>query len=394
MSVSAVLVINSGSSSLKFSLFQPLSGEEIVTGLVECIGEEVAQLSWSYQGEKIREELKQVSHRQALQAVMAVLHQHQLLKDLAAVGHRVVHGGEYFYDSVLIDDDVLKKIRACNHLAPLHNPANTLGIEVMKELFPGLPQVAVFDTAFHQSMPKSAYIYALPYELYEKYGVRRYGFHGTSHKYVSGEAVKRLGLDPNNSGIITAHLGNGCSAAAIKNGLSIDTTMGMTPLEGLVMGTRCGDIDPSLPEFLSSEMNVSIRDITDILNKKSGLLGISGLSNDMRTLCEAAQKGCERSGLAIDVFCYRLAKNICSLAMPLGSVDALVFTGGIGENARIIREKVIRQLSILGFVLDHERNESNGKESNGVISQDTSTVAIVINTAEEWVIAQDTARLM
>ena len=393
MSASTVLVINSGSSSLKFSLFNIATGEEIVTGLAERLGNEEAVLSWKFDGNRETKDIAQASHREALQAVMSVLHTHQLLGELLAVGHRVVHGGEYFYESVLIDDVVLQKITACNRLAPLHNPAHVIGIEVMRELFPALPQVAVFDTAFHQSMPKEAYTYALPYELYEKYGVRRYGAHGTSHKYVSGEAVTRLGLDPNNHGIVTAHLGNGCSATAVHNGKSVDTTMGMTPLEGLMMGTRCGDIDPSLHEFLMSELNLSISDVTNMLNKKSGLLGVSGLSNDMRTLCEAAETGNERAQLAIDVFCYRLAKYICALPMPLGRLDALVFTGGIGENARIIRANVINHLNLLGFKLDAERNQSNGKTSHGVITEENSPIAIVINTAEEWVIAQDTARL-
>lgn len=393
MSASTVLVINSGSSSLKFSLFNISNGEEIVTGLAERLGYEDALLNWKFDSKRESNTIPNASHRVALQAVMSMLRSHQLLDELLAVGHRVVHGGEYFYDSVLIDEDTLGKIKVCSRLAPLHNPAHVVGIEVMQELFPELPQVAVFDTAFHQSMPKKAYTYALPYELYEKHGVRRYGAHGTSHKYVSREAVTRLDLDPNNHGIVTAHLGNGCSATAVLNGKSVDTTMGMTPLEGLVMGTRCGDIDPSIHEFLASELSLSIGEVTTLLNKKSGLLGISGLSNDMRTLCDAAEEGNERAQLAIDVFCYRLAKNICALAMPLGRLDALVFTGGIGENARLIRANVITSLQLLGFALDEERNADNGKQSKGVITKAGSPIAVVINTAEEWVIAQDTARL-
>lgn len=367
-----------------------------MNGLADRLGQndDEAALSWKFEGVKDKQTIAGADQAKALETLLQLLENKGFASRLSAVGHRVVHGGEYFYDSVLVDDLVLDKIKRCNDLAPLHNPANVLGIEQMQKLFPGLPQIAVFDTAFHQTMPKEAYLYALPYELYREHGVRRYGFHGTSHKYVAQQAVKQLGLNPSQHGIVTAHLGNGCSATSVLNGHSIDTTMGMTPLEGLVMGTRSGDLDPSLHQFLAQRLNIGIDEITDMLNKKSGLLGVSELSNDMRSLCDAAEEGNEQAELAVQLFCYRLAKSICALAMPLGKLDALVFTGGIGENAVRVRELTLNNLKILGFELDTEQNGKHGSDNNGVITSDSSTCAVVIATAEEWAIAQDTARLI
>ncbi|WP_096084970.1 acetate/propionate family kinase [Agaribacterium haliotis] len=396
MAESIVLVLNSGSSSLKFSLFCLNSQQALLSGLADRLGQDdpEATLSWKADGQKQSLTIAGADQADALKALLNLLKERGMADKIKACGHRVVHGGEYFYESVLVDDLALDKIKRCIELAPLHNPANALGIEEMQRLFPGLPQVAVFDTAFHQSMPKEAYLYALPYELYRDHGVRRYGAHGTSHKYVAQQAVKQLALDPDNHALVTAHLGNGCSATAVLNGHSVDTTMGMTPLEGLVMGTRSGDIDPSLHQFLSEKLNIGIADVTAMLNKKSGLLGVSELSNDMRTLCDAAEQGNEQADLAVHLFCYRLAKSICALAMPLGRLDALVFTGGIGENALRVRELTLAHLKLLGFELDPALNATHGRDNNGLISTATSSKAVVIATNEEWAIAQDTARLI
>lgn len=398
MSEAHILVINAGSSSLKFSLFNAqsngASSVPAMAGLVERIGSAEAILTWDLDGVKQHTVLPNADHRLALKAVMTVIDEAGVFNKIDGVGHRVVHGGEFFSDSVLINEGVFKKIAACSHLAPLHNPANLSCVEILQIDYPGIPQVAVFDTAFHQTLPREAFTYALPYDLYEKHGVRRYGFHGTSHKFVSGKAVEQLSLDPQDHRLITLHLGNGCSTCAVRNGKSIDTSMGMTPLAGLVMGTRSGDIDPSLHQYLADTLDYSLAQITDLLNKKSGLLGISGLSNDMRELCEAAEKGNDRAQLAIEVFCYRLAKNVCSLAMPLGRVDAVVFTGGIGEHAVGIRAKVLERLSILGFAIDDSRNRVHGVGSLGVITEINTIPAVVVKTEEEWMIAQDTQRLV
>lgn len=392
MAYQALLVINCGSSSVKFSLFSS-ARKELVSGLAERLGSEEACLSIKDEGGKAQLSLPRAGHEEAIRALLEQLSERGALGTLAAVGHRVVHGGEYFDASVRIDEDVLDKITRCNHLAPLHNPANVLGIQLLRQFFPDLPQVATFDTAFHQTLPEHAFIYGLPYEYYEKFGVRRYGFHGTSHQFVSNEAVKRLQLDPNNHGVLCAHLGNGCSATAVRNGKSIDTSMGLTPLEGLVMGTRSGDVDPSVHQFLAAQLKVDLAEITSILNSKSGLLGISGVSNDMRTLCDEANRGHVRAELAINVFCYRLAKTLGALAIPLGRLDALVFTGGIGENAALIREKTLSYLSLLGFVVDAALNAKNG-DVLGVITGDKSPPAIVIATQEEWMIANDALNLL
>lgn len=386
---SPVLVINSGSSSLKFSVFDMHLGRESIAGLAERLGSSDAMLSWRSKGEKQKREIPDRDHEGALKEV------HKLLEELgqpAAIGHRVVHGGEAFSDSVIIDDKVIEGIEQCASLAPLHNPPNLLGIRAMQALYPKVPQVAVFDTAFHQTLAPEAYLYPVPIKLYREQGVRRYGFHGTSHKYVAGQAVKRLDLNPDNHGLITAHLGNGCSATAVRDGRSVDTTMGMTPLEGLVMGTRSGDVDPGLHEFLAQRLNMNLKDITAMLNRESGLLGLSDLSNDMRELAEAASGGNADAQRAIDVFCFRLARQIGALAASLERLDALVFTGGIGENSASIRAQVLALLPLFGFECEPERNRKHGNEQ-GRITTDESTPALVIPTREEWIIADDAYRL-
>ena len=389
---SAVLVINSGSSSLKFSLIDGNREEVLVQGLAEALGSADAALHVARPDQaKETRAIPGAHHSQAMAAVLEVIEEFHI----AAVGHRVVHGGEAFSESVLIERKTLAAIRACVPLAPLHNPANLAGIEAAKERFPALPHVAVFDTAFHQTMPPQAFHYALPHALYENHRVRRYGFHGTSHRFVSAEAARLLGDDPANLQLITAHLGNGCSACAVKNGHSVDTTMGFTPLEGLVMGTRSGDIDPNLHEFLANTLEKSLGEITAMLNRESGLLGISGLSNDMRTLAASAETGHVRAGLAIDVFCYRLAKGLLGLAAGLDRIDALVFTGGIGEHSAAVRAKTLSHLQILHPVIDAEHNRIHGRASNGRITASTSgLLTLVVPTNEELVIAREAMRFL
>lgn len=394
-----ILVINCGSSSLKFALLELPEAREIVTGLAERLLSDEASLTFkSSDGSKTTEAIAEgygQSHQAAFDCLLDNLKKHDCLNEpIKAVGHRVVHGAEVFSEAVVIDSNVKQEIDKNARLAPLHNPANLIGIEAAQAAFPDVPHVAVFDTAFHQSMPAHAYTYSIPFKLYEEQGVRRYGFHGTSHQYVSMQAAESLNLSLDDSAIVTAHLGNGCSTAAVLNGKSIDTSMGMTPLEGLVMGTRCGDIDPSLPEFLGNNLNYSSAEITAMLNKESGLLGVSGISNDMRELREAINAGNQRAKLAVDLFCYRLAKNIAGYAVAMGRIDALVFTGGIGENDRDVRAQVIQQLSLLGFALDASSNAENGKNNNGVITTAQSTVAVVINTNEELMIARDAERFI
>jgi acetate kinase len=382
-----ILVINSGSSSIKFSLFDMSSETERASGLAERLNTEDGEITIKSAQGKINLQLEKSDYRSTLEVIINTLTEQGLLDNLpVSIGHRVVHGGEFFNDPVLVTKDVIEKIRQCIALAPLHNPAAVAGIEAMESLYPDIPQVVVFDTAFHQTLPAKAYLYGVPYELYEELAVRRYGMHGTSHQYVSSEAVKRLEL-PEEHCILTAHLGNGCSCSAVVNGKCVDTTMGLTPLEGLLMGTRSGDVDPGLHQFLHDQKGWSIEEITNMLNKKSGLLGISGVSNDMRSVENAAIDGNKRAQLAMDVFLFRLARQLCGLAASLTKLDALVFTGGIGENSRSIRAKTINNLKILGIELDEELNKTNGDE-RGVISKGDGPKAIVVNTAEELVIAR------
>jgi acetate kinase len=329
-------------------------------------------------------------HGQALERIFATLG----ATPFAAVGHRVVHGGEEFTESVVLDDAAVAKIQNCADLAPLHNPANLLGIESARRRYSDIPHVAVFDTAFHQTLPARAYLYAIPYELYQRFKIRRYGFHGSSHRYVAAEAARRLGRPLEQLELVTAHLGNGCSACAVSRGKSVDTTMGLTPLEGLVMGTRSGDVDPNLHQFLVEHTGRDLTHVTELLNQKSGLLGLSGSSNDMRTLLGARERGDTLARLAVDVFCYRLAKALLALCAALDRLDALVFTGGIGENAAAVRAETVARLAVLGVALDPERNLRHGAETQGVISAPSSSLPVlVVNTNEELVIAREAARL-
>lgn len=390
MQESLVLVLNCGSSSIKFAVLDPQTRENKLNGLVQCIGEEAANLTWRQHDSKQKLSLPNINYQDAIHEIMKLISQtNNLIENLVAVGHRVVHGGENFTKSIIIDDEVLAQIKACSHLAPLHNPANLIGIEGAKRAFAKLKQVAVFDTAFHQTIPEHAYIYAVPYDWYEQYDVRRYGFHGTSHRYVTQQAVKILDKALEECAFISAHLGNGCSVAAVLNGQSVDTSMGITPLEGLVMGTRSGDIDPSLHAYLADRLGVDVHEITTMLNKESGLLGISGVASDMRGIEEACKQGNKRAILALEIFCYRLAKYIMAYTVPLKRLDALIFTGGIGENSPLVRSKVVDWLKILDFKLDEEINNTIIQGKQGIITKESGMVAMVIPTNEELMIAQD-----
>jgi len=389
-----VLVLNCGSSSAKFAVINSATGEERISGIAQRLGSTSASLDWKFAGHKHSKVLHDSHHDAALREVGELLNEVGLADHVAGVGHRVVHGGARFSGSIPITEEVIAKIKECIPLGPLHNPPNLLGIQIAQELFPSLPQVAVFDTAFHQTMPPRAYLYAVPYEWFEKHEVRRYGFHGTSHRYVSEQAVKQLGLDPDDHAIVTAHLGNGCSLAAVRNGKSMDTTMGLTPLDGVVMGTRSGSIDPSIIAHMKKALKCSADEVMDQLNKKSGLVGISGLSNDMRSLQEAADKGHQRAALAIDKFCYSVAKAAAGMIVSLGRVDALVFTGGIGENAVAVRARIVELLGFAGFSLDAHVNQTHGKAQRGRITRSTSPMAAVIATNEELMIAMDTAEIV
>ncbi|PJA32035.1 MAG: acetate kinase [Zetaproteobacteria bacterium CG_4_9_14_3_um_filter_53_7] len=389
MSEIKILIINTGSSSIKMALIDMPSELLLAEGMAQRLSDPEAALSWNIAGEREDLEMAGENHDAAMQRMLEALFCKMDKQSIAAVGHRVVHGGERFIKPTLLDDTVIAGIESLSHLAPLHNPANLLGIRAAMHHLPAIPHVSVFDTAFHHAMPLHASLYAVPYHWYKEYGVRRYGFHGTSHHYVGQQAAGLLGREFSDCKLLTAHLGNGCSATAIAGGISVDTTMGMTPLEGLVMGTRSGDVDPGLHEFMVRQGGESLAAVTDALNRKSGLLGLSGRSNDMRTLLDAAQAGDERAALAVDVFCYRLAKSLAALAVALGHVDAIVFTGGIGEHASVIRAKTIAQLAILGAVLDGERNRLHGKQSHGFISrEDAATPVLVIATNEEKMIAR------
>ena len=395
-----VLVINCGSSSLKYQLIDSQSEEVLAKGLCERIGIEGSSVTHQKAGEgKKTEAVLMKDHTDAVKVVIEKLTDPAegviaSLKEIDAVGHRIVHGGEKFKGSVVIDDSVLEAIAECNDLAPLHNPANLIGIRVCSELMPGVPQVAVFDTAFHQTMPAKAYLYGLPIEYYKNYKVRRYGFHGTSHSFVSKRAVEFLGLDKDNSKVIVCHLGNGSSISAVVNGQCVDTTMGLTPLEGVVMGTRSGNIDPAIMEFIAKKENLDITGMMNVLNKKSGLLGLSGgLSSDFRDLNDAAQSGNEDAANAIDVLCYGIAKFVGGYVAAMNGVDAIVFTAGIGENAIPVREKVVSYLGYLGVTLDKEANGVRGEEI--VISTPDSKVKVaVIPTNEELAICRETVALV
>ena len=386
-----LIVINCGSSSLKFAVFAVDGETVLLKGLAERLGSTEAALKIDRNGETTVIPIPAASHHTALGEVIARmtgLHP-------VGIGHRVVHGGEEFTGSVVIDDGVLAAVERCSSLAPLHNPVNLIGVRTARELFPDLPQVAVFDTAFHQTLPPEAFHYAIPYEHYENLKVRRYGFHGTSHHYVSLEAARLLERCPQDTSLITMHLGNGCSACAVKDGRSVDSTMGLTPSEGLVMGTRSGDVDPALHQFLQDQTGMRLSEITAMLNSRSGLLGLSGLSNDMRTLAEAAASGHSRARLAIEVFCYRLAKSVCGLMAALDRIDALVFTGGIGENSAAVRTLTTAHMKILDIDLDERKNARHGRNDGGRISSSDSLIpCLVIPTNEELMIARETLRLI
>ncbi|MDC7717786.1 acetate kinase [Vogesella sp. DC21W] len=391
--ITHTLVINCGSSSLKFALINAQTQDTTLTGLAEKLGMAGACITFKQAGQKVELTLAQGDHAGAMKAILSYLDERALTGSITAIGHRVVHGGENFHASTLIDDSVLAAIEDCARLAPLHNPANLLGMRTAQACFPGLPQVAVFDTAFHQTMPQHAYLYAVPMALYREHGVRRYGFHGTSHRFVAAEAARMAGIPLENSAIVSAHLGNGASVAAILNGQSVDTSMGLTPLEGLVMGTRSGDIDPGLFGYLASALNTDVDGITALLNKQSGLLGLSELSSDCRELEEAAANGHPGAIIAMEVFCYRLAKQIAAMVVALGRIDVLLFTGGIGENSPFVRANVLNKLAFLGFSLDAAANDAAFRGKAGRISHADSTTALVINTNEELMIALDTAAL-
>jgi acetate kinase len=384
------MVINCGSSSVKFALIDAQTEQALISGLVERIDSPEAELTWKQDGEKSSKALPGADLVKSLSEVIKVLPKEIKVQ---AVGHRVVHGAEEFAASVEICDKVMDALKRCSALAPLHNPANIAGIQAARKVFPDLPQVGVFDTAFHQTIPQHAFLYAVPYDWYTEHGVRRYGFHGTSHRYVAGETAKRLGVEFESLSAIIAHLGNGCSACAVEGGKSVDTTMGISPLEGLVMGTRSGDVDPALHEFIAGAKGWSLDRIMKALNKESGLLGLSGQSNDMRTLVEASEKGDARAALAIEVFAYRLAKSILSLTAALSKLNAIVFTGGIGENSQPVRAKTLDHLRVLGVRINPELNATNGAPDTGRISTGESVPCLVVETNEELMIARETLKI-
>ena len=393
-----VLVINCGSSSLKYQLINSDTEAVLAKGLCERIGID-GRLVYQLAGhDKEITEAPMPTHKEGIQMVLDALVNPKTgavksLSEIDAVGHRVVHGGEKFAQSVVLNEEVLAKVEECNELAPLHNPANLIGVRVCQELMPGVPMVGVFDTAFHQTMPQKAYLYGLPYEYYEKYKVRRYGFHGTSHSFVSKRLAEFLNLDYNNSKLIVAHLGNGASISAVLDGKCVDTSMGLTPLEGLVMGTRSGDIDPAIMEFIAKKENLDIDGIMDVLNKKSGVEGLSGVSSDFRDLEAAYHEGNPRAIAACEVFAYRVAKYIGAYVAAMNGVDAIAFTAGIGENTSFIREKILAYFGYLGITMDKEANMVRGEDK--IISTPDSKVTVcIIPTNEELAIARETVALV
>ena len=394
-----VLVINCGSSSLKFQLINSDTEEVLAKGLCERIGIDGRLTYQPAGGEKEKTDLAMPTHEEAIQYVINALTNEKTgvvksLDEIGAVGHRVVHGGEKFASSAIITEEMKKAVEECNELAPLHNPANLIGIAACEKLMPGTPMVGVFDTAFHQTMPQKAYMYGLPYEYYEKYKVRRYGFHGTSHSFVSKRAAEMLGVPYDQTKTIVCHLGNGSSVTAVLNGKSIDTSMGLTPLEGLVMGTRSGDIDPAILEFIAKKENLDIDGLMDVVNKKSGVYGLSGnLSSDFRDLWDAADAGNEKAKVALEVFSYRVAKYVGAYVAAMNGVDNIVFTAGIGENDHGVRELVLGYLGYLGIEIDEEANNTRGQEI--MISKPGSKVnVLVIPTNEELAIARETVALL
>ncbi len=393
-----ILVVNCGSSSLKYQLIDSETEKALAVGICERIGIDGRLVHTPAGGEKIRMEADMPDHKAAIKYVLDALINSEYgvighLDEIGAVGHRVVHGGEKFASSIVITDEVIAGIEECSDLAPLHNPANLIGIRACQHLMPGVPMVAVFDTAFHQTMPQKAYLYGLPYEYYENYKIRRYGFHGTSHSFVAKRAVTLLGLDPNNSKVIVCHLGNGSSVSAVLNGKSVDTSMGLTPLEGLIMGTRSGSIDPAIIEYLMKKEGMSIDDVMEVLNKKSGVLGLSGLSSDFRDLEDATAEGNEKAIMAVDVFNYHVAKTIGSYVAAMNGVDAIVFTAGLGENDKAVRKGTMSYLGYLGVEINEANNNTRGKEIE--LSTPESKVKVyIIPTNEELAIARETVGLL
>lgn len=393
-----ILVINCGSSSLKFQLIDSETEGVLAKGLCERIGIDGRLVYQPEGGEKETSDLAMPTHKQAIQFVLDALTNEKSgviksLQEVGAVGHRVVHGGEEFASSAVITEEMLAAVESCNDLAPLHNPANLIGIRACQELMPGVPMVGVFDTAFHQTMPQEAYIYGIPYEYYEKYKVRRYGFHGTSHSYVSKRAAEILGKDYNSMKTIVCHLGNGASICAVNNGKSVDTSMGLTPLEGLIMGTRSGNLDPAIMEFLAKKENLDIEGVMNVLNKKSGVLGVSGVSSDFRDLEAAAGEGNERARLAQKVFAYNVVKFIGAYTAAMNGVDTICFTAGLGENDKKIRKEICDYLTYLGIEIDDEKNAIRGEET--VIStKDSKVTVMVIPTNEELAICRETVALI
>jgi len=394
-----VLVLNCGSSSIKYQLFDMIKTSVIAKGLVDKIGMNGASLTNKREdGDEVRLEGEIIDHQQGIEYVLGVMTSSEhgsinSINEIKAVGHRVVHGAEKFKSSVYINDDVIEQMENCVELAPLHNPPNLKGIYAMKALLPNVPQCGVFDTAFHQTMPDYAYMYALPYSLYKKYGVRRYGFHGSSHRYVSRKAANILNVDYENLKIISCHLGNGASIAAIKNGKSLDTSMGLTPVEGLIMGTRVGDVDAGALSFIMTKEEIGVSQLNTLMNKQSGILGVSGVSSDMREVEKAVEEGNERAALSLKMYTYRIKKYVGAYAAAMGGVDVIIFTGGVGENAIEIRAEILSNLNFMGIELDEEKNKVRAKDT--VISTSNSTCKIMlIPTDEELVIAQDTMAIL
>jgi len=394
-----VLVFNCGSSSIKYQLIDMTNEHPTAVGLLERVGEESSLLKYKVRGEKVELPCSIPTHKEGISLILNTLMHGEgkvidSIDEIGSIGHRVVHAGEEFSGSVLLTDDVMSALNKCIPLAPLHNPANIMGIDACKELMPTKPQVGVFDTAFHQTMDPKAFIYAIPYKYYKKHGVRRYGFHGTSHRFVSAEAAKMAGKSINDMKIISCHLGNGASIAAIQYGKSIDTSMGFTPLEGLVMGTRSGDIDPAIPLFLQQVEHLTCSEVNNILNKKSGVKGISNISSDMRDIEQAAWNDHNKNAqLALDTYHYHIVKYIGAYAAAMNGVDAIVFTGGVGENGPESREEILKNFTYLGFDLDHGRNKCRGKQVE-ISTPDSKLKVFVIPTNEELVIARDTIEIV
>ena len=393
-----VLVINCGSSSLKYQLIDSRSEEVLAAGLCERIGIDGRMTHTPSGGDTVVKNDPLPDHGAAIQAVLSALTDKahgviSSLSEIGAVGHRLVHGGEKFAASVIINDEVIAEVEACNDLAPLHNPANLIGVRACRQIMPDVPMVGVFDTAFHQTMPPKAYLYGIPHQYYQEHKVRRYGFHGTSHNYVSQRVHHLAELDPDNSRVIVCHLGNGASVTAVKNGKSVDTSMGLTPLEGLIMGTRSGDLDPGVIEYIAKKEHMTLEEVLKVLNKESGVLGLSGVSSDFRDLTEAMEQGNEQAAVAVEAFCYRVAKHIGAYTAALNGVDAIVFTAGIGENAAHIRSMVCDYLGFLGITIDEEKNAVRGKETE-ISTPDSKVSVFVIPTNEELAIARETAALL